>query len=70
MDAAERFLFEDCTFDYVFSEHMLEHIPYKQVLGLYSPDKSRLQKHRPEWDIDYQHILRYYPDANKIAPAS
>lgn len=115
MNAAERFPFEDCTFDYVLNEHMLEHFPYKQglfalneiyrvlhkggrtrvatpdivqfmrlleedktdlqerylewhcqqVLGLYSPEKSRLQKHCPEWDIDYQHILRYYPDAKR-----
>ena len=115
MNACERFSFKDCTFDYVFSEHMLEHIPYKQglfmleeifrvlrtggrariatpdmvqfmglleenktdlqerylewqsrqVLGLYSPEKSRLQMLCPEWDIDYQHILRYYPDGKR-----
>jgi predicted SAM-dependent methyltransferase len=113
VNASERFPFADCTFDYVFSEHMLEHVSYqqgcfmlneifrvlraggrvriatpdmvqfmelladnktdlqkvylewhsKQVMGLYSPGTSRLQMLRPEWDIDYQHILKYYPDA-------
>jgi predicted SAM-dependent methyltransferase len=28
IDATQRFPFEDGTFDYVFSEHMIEHIPY------------------------------------------
>lgn len=28
LDAARRFPFPDGTFDYVFSEHMIEHIPY------------------------------------------
>lgn len=112
LDAQERLPFEDQTFDYVFSEHMIEHIPYKhglqmlkeiyrvlrpggrvriatpdllklvgllaeeksdlqqrylewhssQVMGLYSPQKSRLQFEHPEWDLDFQHMLRYYPD--------
>jgi len=112
LDALERLPFEDQTFDYVFSEHMIEHIPYKQglqmlkeihrilraggrvriatpdlsklvellaeekselqqrylewhsrqVMGLYSPQKSRLQIERPEWELDFQHMLRYYPD--------
>ena len=115
INACEHFPFKDCTFDYVLSEHMLEHMPYKQginvlneifrtlrpggrvriatpdmvqfmgllaenktdlqekflewhsgqVLGLYSPEKSRLQKLCPEWDIDYQHIQRYYPDGKR-----
>jgi predicted SAM-dependent methyltransferase len=30
MDATERFPFEDNTFDYVFSEHMIEHITFQQ----------------------------------------
>jgi predicted SAM-dependent methyltransferase len=28
LDALQRFPFDDETFDYVFSEHMIEHIPY------------------------------------------
>ncbi len=115
LNASERFPFADCTFDYVFSEHMLEHVSYQQgcfvlneifrvlraggrvriatpdmaqfmelladnktdlqkdylawhskkVMGLYSPETSRLQMLCPEWDIDYQHILKYYPDARR-----
>jgi predicted SAM-dependent methyltransferase len=31
MDATKKFPFPDNTFDYIFSEHMIEHITYKQV---------------------------------------
>jgi predicted SAM-dependent methyltransferase len=30
MDATERFPFDDNTFDYIFTEHMIEHINYQQ----------------------------------------
>lgn len=32
LDATKTFPFEDCTFDYVYSEHMIEHIPYTDGL--------------------------------------
>ena len=28
MDATKKFPFEDCTFDYVYSEHFIEHVDY------------------------------------------
>jgi predicted SAM-dependent methyltransferase len=31
MDATERFPFDDGMFDYVFSEHMIEHVEYEQA---------------------------------------
>lgn len=30
LDVRQRFPFSDCTFDYVFSEHLIEHLPYKE----------------------------------------
>ena len=112
LDATEIFPFDDQVFDYVFSEHMIEHIPYKEgvfmlreafrvlkpggrlrlatpdverivsllspdkieakrrylewsaqeSLGLYSPEKTRLQIHRPEWDLDHNLMRRTFPD--------
>lgn len=112
LDATEVFPFDDQSFDYVFSEHMIEHIHYKdglfmlregfrvlkpggrlrvatpdvekiisllspnktddqirylewsthEILGLYTPSKSKLQLHRPEWDLDPEHISRAFPD--------
>jgi len=32
LDATETFPFDDGIFDYVFSEHMIEHVPYKEGL--------------------------------------
>jgi predicted SAM-dependent methyltransferase len=34
LDATELFPFEDNTFDYIFSEHMIEHITYKEGLSM------------------------------------
>lgn len=34
LDASQRFPLKDCSFDYVFSEHMIEHIPYDQGLQM------------------------------------
>lgn len=34
LDATKRLPFADNTFDYVFSEHMIEHIPYAAAMGL------------------------------------
>lgn len=115
LDALEVFPFQDNEFDYIFSEHMIEHIPYKgglfmlkeslrvikpggkiriatpdvekivglfsetlteeqkkyiewsatNSIGLYNPEKTRLQQRRAEWDIDYHHILRQYPDPSR-----
>lgn len=112
LNATEPFPFEAQMFDYVFSEHMIEHIPYKdgltmvseifrvlkpggmiriatpdvlkiigllnpqkseeqrqylkwsthKVMGLYSPELSRLQRFRPEWNIDHSHFLTNYPN--------
>ena len=33
-DATGRFPFADATFDYVFSEHMIEHVPYEGALSM------------------------------------
>jgi predicted SAM-dependent methyltransferase len=34
LDAAEPFPFEDATFDYVYSEHLIEHLPYEAGLAM------------------------------------
>ena len=34
LDASRRFPFEDSTFDYIYSEHMIEHLPYEQGLAM------------------------------------
>ena len=112
LDAKRAFPFSNNVFDYVYFEHMIEHISYKdgmemikqifrvlkpggkiriatpdiikivglfsveksidqrryiawkcgENIGLYSPEPSQLQRRRNEWDIDYQHIKRYYPN--------
>lgn len=36
LDATKPFPFEDSTFDYVFSEHMIEHITYQEGLNMLS----------------------------------
>jgi SAM-dependent methyltransferase len=112
LDATEQLPFGDAIFDYVFSEHMIEHINYQDGLfmmkevfrvlkpdgkiriatpdvkkifglfsmnkteeqkeyiqtvvtenmGLYSSQRSELQQRRPEWDINCEHIRKYYPN--------
>ncbi len=39
LDAAEPFPFEDATFDYVYSEHLIEHLPYEA--GLFTLEECR-----------------------------
>jgi len=34
LDATKRFPFEDRTFDYIFSEHQIEHLTYKEGLSM------------------------------------
>jgi predicted SAM-dependent methyltransferase len=34
MDATQRFPFADSTFHYVYSEHMIEHVPYKKGIRM------------------------------------
>lgn len=36
LDATKRFPFPDQSFDYIFSEHMIEHIPYKDGMNMLS----------------------------------
>lgn len=36
LDAARRFPFPDTTFAYVFSEHLIEHLPYHAAVGMLS----------------------------------
>jgi len=36
LDATKRFPFPDQSFDYIFSEHMIEHIPYKDGINMLS----------------------------------
>jgi predicted SAM-dependent methyltransferase len=36
LDAAQRFPFENCTFDYIFSEHQIEHISYREGVFMIS----------------------------------
>jgi SAM-dependent methyltransferase len=112
LDATVLFPFPNNSFDYVFSEHMIEHLSYKdglfmlkeifrvlkvsgklristpdidkiiklhtgqktkeqerylkwcmeEVLGLYSPEESELQKRYPWWAIDYNHFRRAFPN--------
>ncbi|OGO25514.1 MAG: hypothetical protein A2W33_05765 [Chloroflexi bacterium RBG_16_52_11] len=118
LDATVKLPFVDSTFQYVYSEHMIEHVPYKgaltvfreayrilqpggkirvstpdtvkivsllslqksagdrkyiawsagELIGLYYKEKSRLQERRPEWDIDLEHIKKFYPDI-EVDPA-
>ena len=63
LDATQRFPFRDDQFDYVFSEHMIEHIDYKSgilrlatpnlevLLGLYCSEKTTLQQRYLDWVI-------------------
>jgi predicted SAM-dependent methyltransferase len=48
LDATERFPFDDNTFDYVFSEHMIEHIPWYKGLFML---KECLRVLKPEGTI-------------------
>ena len=34
LDATKTFPFKDCIFDYVFSEHMIEHVTYLEGLNM------------------------------------
>ncbi|HSV49328.1 MAG TPA: methyltransferase domain-containing protein [Candidatus Acidoferrales bacterium] len=34
MDASKRFPFEDCAFDYAYSEHFIEHVDYKTGINV------------------------------------
>ncbi len=36
LDATKQFPFEDSTFDYIFSEHMIEHINYQEGINMLS----------------------------------
>jgi SAM-dependent methyltransferase len=115
LDATVSFPFDSNEFHYVFSEHMIEHIPYKQgmfmmreiyrilkpggkvristpdvdkfiglftphktieqkryikwstchQLGLCSPEFCKLQQRKKEWDIDFHHIERFYPNVEE-----
>ena len=44
LDATRRFPFEDSTFDYVFSEHMIEHIAYPDGLRMLRQCRRVLKK--------------------------
>jgi SAM-dependent methyltransferase len=115
LDALDTFPFDDHAFECVFSEHMIEHVPYKgglfmlseafrvlapggririatpdvcritgllsdarnadqrryiewsasECIGLYSSEPSPLQRARPEWAIDPEHIRRHFPDVRE-----
>ena len=45
LDASCRFPFEDSTFDYIYSEHMIEHLPYEQGLAMLK-ECNRVLKNR------------------------
>ena len=34
LDARRRFPFDDCTFDYIFSEHLIEHLEYQSGIDM------------------------------------
>lgn len=118
LDATDKLPFVDSTFQYIYSEHMIEHVPYRgaltmfreayrilqpggkirvstpdavkivsllllqksagdrkyiawsagELIGLYNKEKSKLQERRPEWDIDPEHIKKFYPDI-EVDPA-
>lgn len=59
MDATKKFPFENCTFDYVYSEHFIEHVDYttgpggkirvttpdlKFLMRLYDTEKTELER--------------------------
>ena len=35
LDARKRFPFDDCTFDYIFSEHLIEHLEYREGIRMF-----------------------------------
>ncbi|MGH7725981.1 MAG: class I SAM-dependent methyltransferase [Candidatus Eiseniibacteriota bacterium] len=43
MDATRRFPFDDATFDYVFSEHLIEHIAYEDGLAFLAESRRVLR---------------------------
>jgi predicted SAM-dependent methyltransferase len=43
MDATRRFPFDDATFDYVFSEHLIEHIAYEDGLSFLAESRRVLK---------------------------
>jgi SAM-dependent methyltransferase len=112
VDATVPLPFDNNSFDYVYSEHMIEHISFKEALhmlseihrilkpggrvristpdietiiglftsnktesqkrylhwsafemmGLYNSERSKLQIHRPEWDISHSYFETFFPD--------
>jgi len=45
LDASEEFPFADQTFDYVFSEHLIEHLTYEEGLSMLSESYRILKPH-------------------------
>jgi predicted SAM-dependent methyltransferase len=43
LDATRRFSFKDAAFDYIFSEHMIEHISYQHSLNMLAECRRVLQ---------------------------
>jgi len=70
LDAIKPFAFEDSTFDYIFSEHMLEHIPYLKGLHMLS-ECYRILKPGGKIRIatpDLQFFVTLYQQPNKTEP--
>jgi hypothetical protein len=59
LDATRLFLFNDETFDYVFSEHMIEHLPYPDGLKMLAEYHRVLKPFRQNTNIDAQPRVPY-----------
>jgi predicted SAM-dependent methyltransferase len=70
LNAAARMPFAECTFDYVYAEHMIEHLPYKSACSMLEECRRIL---RPGGRIriatpDLEKLIRVYDDRDNPDP--
>lgn len=66
LDASKRFPFEDNTFDYVYSEHMIEHLSFPQGQVMLE-ETFRVLKPGGRFRLtcpDFEFLIRMYKDPN------
>lgn len=64
LDAAKRLPFDNCTFDYVFSEHLIEHLKYQDGVRLIQ-ESYRILKNRGKIRIstpDLSFLIQLYTE--------